>query len=698
MKKTNGFTFVEVLISVSLLAFVILMSTTLFDRSIQETPKLRKIVEKNTKNSSEMENAILNARQYSEYYNDYVKKGTSDEEKKPQGYDSVGNPVVIPTPGLKIDDIRIDNVRGYIVSRKMDTVLDSATGKPILDSGGNYQYIQKTSYNMNVDSTDDLISFVGIGRSAPKVSDIKDFYLNNGTMNSFEYFPVNGSLASDKSFRLVYNLRNNSNFYSVRLRLLKSPFSQALLNNSNAINIKKLDKGEFEYADKADDENKSTNGAKDYTVNSYSSNKERYLSLTDRQLAVEGATLNINGLQGSKYATLSNENTSNLNFVYYIGLPYYNNDILAHYDADFAISKIASTRNKFLYLYDIDNVADSDYPNFIKKNGDIYDIDWSNYDIRRMTGIDTKFAEKVTLPKGFLPECTIKAQDGTDVKIPFNLKSYGNTIFYDMKKENGVEFDGGTDGRTFIAKFNTKNYNQMFNDKNEEKTFPYVLLSHGYDVASGKPLNASASDKEQNFVLYVDSDGSIKLKTGTAKKIKGGAIKWSYTEEDIGVNINDTNLYKDTSDTLPSQSYEEHYADGKKDGRQDFKIIAVYFDYYKSGSDSKVKLYLLNQSDSPDDTIITAANKIFERSFNKLNYTDYKFGFGKKIDNLGDAESISSPMGDDYCAMEISDLIYYNGDIGKNNVKKVMNWLYRKYLTEKERTYFDENYKSILDK
>ena len=63
MNKKRGFTLIELIIAMGLLVFVFMLSSALFDRAIQGTPKLRNTITKNSETLSKMEDGIIDVKE-----------------------------------------------------------------------------------------------------------------------------------------------------------------------------------------------------------------------------------------------------------------------------------------------------------------------------------------------------------------------------------------------------------------------------------------------------------------------------------------------------------------------------------------------------------------------------------------------------------------------------------------------------------
>ena len=63
MRKNKGFTLIELIVAMGLLVFIFLLSSALFDRAIQGTPKLRETITKNSETLSKMEEGIIDVKE-----------------------------------------------------------------------------------------------------------------------------------------------------------------------------------------------------------------------------------------------------------------------------------------------------------------------------------------------------------------------------------------------------------------------------------------------------------------------------------------------------------------------------------------------------------------------------------------------------------------------------------------------------------
>ncbi|EFM38148.1 prepilin-type cleavage/methylation N-terminal domain protein [[Eubacterium] yurii subsp. margaretiae ATCC 43715] len=665
MKKNKGFTLMELIVAMALLVFVFLFSAALFDQAIQGTPKLRNTIAKNSDTLSAMEDGIIDVKE-AYIYNQRAVKNPAD---KPKNYDKIdglntttgqpekGAPINVDVSGIFNitppnggGSVSVNTIKGYFVS------MDSKTNTIV--------------YN-NPNTTDTTFTFVSTGYKESPTASIDNMAIDQG--GRFFYLPkadVPGGTPT--SIRVDYNIKhdgNESKLQLSRLRFLVSPitFNSNIYSyfhdgyNKNIFPFT-VSPDTFGFIDKEYDSNSKSSISATYTVPTYASDKAGYINTIDRDFAAEAVTFNLNGRTGAKNSTFSNQDKNKQNVIHYIGLPYVKN-LDVHIDPNLAIARSKSEQNKYYSLFDVDNNTDTNYGNAMTQKGTIYDFTWGNNDVRNFLDIGTRVSGAIVVPNGFMQEVVVKDTEGIDKKLPDITKPYGNTLYYKMMNAaNSITFPAGGGGdKTIFIKFNARNYYDRFGSSQK---FPYSLLSYNYDYNTGDLL----AGETQGFLLFVDSDG--KIKSALFNKAGNPIIK----EEG---NINDTKLYTDESGQFIFDSLEYDKKIGtKRDEREDFNIMAID----KRGG--TVYVHLLYRDSAK--RIATRAKKIF--TFNDSDMSK-AFTFGQSVKLLKNSTgAIDTVLNSNVePVLEIADILAYSTSYTDKDVENTMNYLYRKYLTLKER-------------
>lgn len=663
MKKNKGFTLIELIVAMALLVFVFLFSAALFDRAIQGTPKLRNTITKNSEALSKMEDGIIDVKE-AYIYNQKAVKNPAD---KPKNYDKIeglntatgqpekGAPISVNVSGIfNITppnggaNISVGSIKGYFVS------MDSKTNTIV--------------YN-NPNVTDTTFTFISTGYKESPTAIIDTMSISEN--RRFFYLPkVSIPSVTPKSVRVDYTIKQDGNQTKLqlsRLRFLISPidFNSNIYSyfhdgyNSNQY-LFTVTPDTFGFIGKEQDSDSKTSGSATYNIPTYASNKKEYINVIDRDFAAEGMTLNLNGRTGTKNSTFTNQNTSRQNVIHYMGLPF--TDYLdTHLDPNLAIARSKSNSNRYYSLFDTDNKADTDYGNAMSQSGTKYNFTWGNNDIRNFLGIGSKVSGHITVPNAFMEEVVATDNNGVDKKIPDVTKAYGNTLYYKMTNPtNSITFPGkGNGDKTIFIKFNARNYYERY--RHSEK-FPYTLLSYNYDYNTGDIV----AGENQGFLLFVDSDGMIK---SAIFNRSGNPVINNIS------NINDTKLYTDGGYKFETLN-NDHKIDGKRDGREDFNIMAID----KRGG--TINVHLLYKT--AGSTLKTNVRKVFTTNISDMTKT---FTFGQSVKYLKNSTgAIDTVLNSNVePVLEIADIYSYYTAYTDKDLAGIMNYLYRRYLTSNER-------------
>lgn len=660
MKNNKGFTLIELLISMMLLSFVIMMSATLFDNAIQDVPKHKQAIENTSIGSSKMETGILEIK---EIYKHHLSPSTTI---KPKSFDSVTG-----DGGVKGAPVTVN------ISENISVQPPSGTGKTLSVAKGYFVSVSKTApdklkYN-KVEADDSMFTFISTGHKPTETSSVENIALT-GT-NRFVYFPLN---AGSYNIRSEYNIANatKGNFQKLRHRFLKSSVGDtksifpAYFDDYEELSqyMSVLTRDMFEYTGvEKDSENLSDSAT--LTVDAYSSNIQNYINSIDKTFASTALTFNINGHIGEERTSFSNTIPAKQNVTHIIGLPYIQN-LLGYYDHNLLVSKSITEPNKYYSLFDTNKKNLTAFGNLFDVATSRYKFSWGNFDIGNITGLETRTPSNLKMPDGFCESVRLKSIDGVEKDFPNFNKAYGNTVYYNMEnRDNAIEFEPISASTVFI-KYNPLNYCQKFTSDKSSQYYPHSLISNNIDLQTGLPIDPA----KNAFALYVEPDGNLKMYS---------VISGATQNVDLGYNMNNTNLYTDSADYKFEKIGVGSEIAGKRDEREGFNILRI------SRGPSGLQLHVLTRDiRSGLNKIETNQKEIALINIPDIDYQSETFYFGMRVEKLFDKNTSSFI---DYtgvgkpAVMEISDALVYSGIWMDKEANIIMNYLYRKYLTENER-------------
>lgn len=675
MNKNRGFTLVELVLSIALLTFIIVVSSSLYDRAFKITPELRKSTTNIVKASSLIENNIQMARDFSYLYIEHKdnKDGIPDEILEKQGYKK--------TDYKEPEKLRFRSSDGENIIK--------IGNKPIKDIKGYYLSVKGDEFEgiNNISSDNTLFTIIGLGSFPPEISRIGEFFIKQPSQK-YMYLEKLG-----EQYQVGYNLeeKNKKIFHMIAARGLISPIS---LNNVICLPyVDTLPYGmpgilsdtSFALAGK-EVKSKNPNGILNFNTKPEEISVKEDLS--GRTIAATAKTQNKNGLESVSKNTLSDE--KGRTYIHCVGLPVTDN-ILGYYDANLAVSK-GTNDNKYYSVFDENNQASMEYRDLLQSAKDgKYPFEWQRgIDVRKMTGLGSESSQYIEMPTGFLQQVERNVGIEGDKKekklVPNANKAYGNSIYYNTK-DNPLKLEGKNGWRTFIIKYNTKNYNREFKDiATENASFPYALISHNLDLKTGLPVNRS----RRGFAIYADKDGNLYKYNIIIEEVptdEGVKYEHHVKNDSLNYNIFDQNLYNDDKfkfDTL----YNEKPVDGIRDGREDYNMVAIKI--FKSGSSFGVYVYKIEKSLSSDEKISLGASLIFNTlELQGCDEINNVFRLMEPIDSIvididGNKEQFEIYEGTEL-VVEISDALYYDMDLDTGKINEVANYLYKKFLTARER-------------
>lgn len=650
--KRQGFTLVELLISMSILSIAVGMASLVFGIAIRQPKQLQPSIVSDSRAHSAIDNMIHDTKQSEAA--DYVKYSYS----------------------LRFGSINVNNVEGNFIS------YDGSEAKK--DERNPWDRVRPQHK---------LFTFLGRKFDNTVVmANMKNLYFTNE--DRFIYMPI---ISEDITLKVKYIAENNPQLKKVRNRFLKSAFQSRerdFIHGAYADNVHSyqehpdLNTSEFLYIDEAIDSPENTfEGELTKTIKAYANDKQGYLDAIDRSYIAEGITLNKSGFSSAPLHTFKAFiNSSDNRAAHIIGLPHIQN-LIAHYDYNLVISKSTETekenRNKYYSLYDTDMANKTIFKGvnaIVKFSGGKYHFDWGKSDVQSITSKNPQIGNitQIKLIPGFFSvirlkhpeEPTTSGKDYPDVK-----KSHGNTANFDMGK-SVVEIK--------IPKNKTYTVFTKFKLKPDSEFVPINLLNYNLDLE-----NATLTDSRTlGFSIFFDSDGKLKLNKATDSG--------TFTTEDLGFDIKDTKLYSDGNFKFNTLS--DGFAH-ERDGRENFNIAAITIKPYEEGGKSfaDVQIHFLQKFEksvsSSTYELNTKTKTIDEKvliSSNSNLSSDIKFELLGKIKKTAEATN-TLVNSDKNGHIELSDLLFYSEDLSRkpygssNYLNLTMDYLYRKYLTEKER-------------
>lgn len=655
--KNQGFTLVEVLISVVLLGFAILISSTLFDKAIRDTPKFEEISTNLAGTSSAMENGIIELKEFSDYYN------LSDSEKKdvniPEGY---VEPISIKNQKIVIGKEEVTLVKGYYLSVKGQTI----------------------NFNENAKADDDIFTFVAVGPSAPRTSSIEKMDI---TGERFVFFPLD---APTKKIVANYKIadKNKEKFHLARIRFYKSKPNYPYLEGNSTDLYEAVGEGE---------DIKDDMGQKSLKIPSYREDKITYLNSIDRSFGAGGQTLNKNGYLGGGTSTFvkvkkdgKNTGGNSVTSTHLIGLPYGTNNLKKFYDFSLFVSK-SEDRDKEDYYVSLFDISDnsSKYKIVSKgptiQNENTYKVtmpknanNYSSYDCMDFifnTSLGTE--NLISIKDGYLFEIFSESATGEKTYYPKADKGIGNTVFFDLATSLDSEvismpvYSGYKD--VLFLKVNP----QSIFDKNSVS-----LLSYNWDYEKGEPHTSIDKTGETAFNLYIDEDGKLQLNT---------------------INFESKNPVKKKYELKKLLDLEKYKLDGTS-----FLNIAI--EITPDAQNMNANMYVLLGTN--DKTIVTKVEKISLPSMPIISSEKIKLLAIPEISKEGTYEEkivkgevtiVSQPTEKNLNsgslsgnAAEISDILLYGGEdrniMNEEQIATTLRYLYGKTLEEEEKEQFIQDF------
>lgn len=675
MNKNKGFTLIEVLLAITLLSFVIMMSNAFFSGVLKQNKTNRKVITNNSDISSFMEERIVSLRKISSYHM------ASDSEKKklgkPEKYDEAKEPLEIKEKfEFKGNNIR-ESVKGYFVS----------VNSSYNDAEEEYENLTYRYNNLSKD--DDYVTFVAYGKYETSLSSIKDLSLEG--VKNFMYHPLD---VDEIDVKVKYEVvdakkKNDKVFHAARITPYISKSSSEDMIYRPISSVRDFSTIIFSPAKEAiDSKEKEKETISVLKLKNYQENKKEYLKYVDSTIAADAFTLNKNGKVSLTTKNTFENDKLEKKFLHLISLPYKEN-LSAFYDYNLCIAK-SNDNKEYISLFDENKKDSTSYGGLFYKDNDVYKFVFNKngkIDVRKLLNLDGNVSNEIELKQSFVIN---KKESDSSSEYPYVVKSYGNTMYFE--KQIATLKPSGK--RTLFLKFNNENYNNEKENKNEAK--PFVLLSNNIDLEKGEFQNKAIGNG--GFLVYVDKDNKLKY------------INWGYEEKTINkmkvilpkilkneelINLDDTNLYTSSNRgyEFSSLAYDKSTKNltKKRDGREKFNIVAISLD--KNCSDLKISVLKRKKDEKNLQTENMALNNF---KLENLNYDnkiilggvlekDFYIENNPKINNQGNS-----------CNIEVSDILMYDEDLSvkkqgtSSKMNLILDYLYRKYLTESERRDFDE--------
>ena len=715
--KKRGFTLIELLVSMVFISFVIVMSSTLFDKAIYSDRQIRQTVVENTSVFSDMDSFSSEAKNYIIFYK-MKESGKSDADikayaKKNNLGETYNNYISYNKNSRDIEKINLPTMRiGKYEVKKVDGYYIS------IDNQG-----RRKLNSLDVD--DKLFTFLGATHESNTTSSIDKLYF---TGNYFDFL----ELGKGGNINLVYSILSDSSknlFSKIRFRLLKSEVENDTEKRINTIFSKGVSIHDSDFSsavssvDIADVEDKSPSNTHIFKLKN--NNLRDYLKIIDRTFIAEANTLNKNGFIGSLVSTLSSTEKDKSKFKHYIGI-FALDKLYAMYSYDLAVSK----NNDDNTIETLLRENDTKFKDCVKievtnVDGNSRAFDWKKYDVRNFLGIsNTELSDKIKISNGYQRD-RFGQEDENKYAIT-ERKSYGSTMYHNIK-EPILTINDSNYSKFIIMKMNLNNYNNYLRKKS--RLTPIQLLSINYDTEKNEQIGGQNGSNTKGAFSISLLDGKLYANKIVSQDIGHSNYKNDYTMKYLNYDILEaTNLYTDSAnfkfdalDYFTFKDYENQIGTSdsvddnigatmkkSRDGRENFIILGILLKQNANKLDYEI--YSLNRFTTETDGRNLYTQRINKGDINSSEMPIDRIEIGKYVKLMQNPNTISEPTrpepknSRDYNknnikdVVEVSDIMIFNTENVDKDMKANMWLLYRRYLTKREIERFDESFERLYDK
>lgn len=720
-RKYKGFTFVEVLIIMIILATASVFMITLMGSSLMHQKSNVKLAENVFKSGSKMEDAIQTALAFLGMPNDDSLVG-----KKPQGYSiAYSKPGTIKLPDkFKIGEVEISDIDGYVVAADSENV---AVSDPSI-------------FKADSLARGYVFSYIAKGYSQPRVGKVEKAYMDGRNFGqSLRFVYMNNDDTNDINIKGKYELNkkdvSDNVIAAARFNVYKNT---AFPNESNSVLPTFTDM-------KTEDTVKSI---RDYAISpiklltkdnlpenndvSYSIKKDaqNILNFADTDVFFNVQTLNNNGFTGPLIYSEAQKESYGLPVVHIIGLPY-TFRLVNHNDSLIKVRhNVSGTKDDRLGAwYDV-SVADSRTLGRtptgeleFRRDRDKEFIHWQ--DVRDYIG----YEKDSYYPDNYKPEL------GFDFYSPEALINNDNVVPM-MQYKKTDEFTSKTPeyGGSLFMKFelNKKDNNEKLIElgkKNEgTSNVPYILFSYRMDQYGNISKDAGENAPiEGSFgcMVFVDSKNRMylfgRVKDGKEPTVVGAKKEdYLYMDEITAEMSGDVqNLYAKVLNPYSLLETDEKLTEKRKYT----SIVGITFGENGGFSVSLVKNK--NTHDAGKDPYNILNDRFYYTTTFNLDKTKRNFDVGSNI-KIGGVPKLPS----DLCKNSVnkageigtnapeftgkanpdvlySDLLFYDWNLMNYELYEskpvvvtdpnkaelvpniIMDYLYRKSLNESEKSSYD---------
>lgn len=723
--KKRGFTFLEVILVMIIISFSSLFLNTMMGVSLKGQTKVSSVADKSYKSASNMELAVQNAREYSSYY-DKMKSSPSSLAKKPDGYiDPI--PVVLPDGGFDIGDEKISQINGYFAIADKDNYKLNPGGVSGFDSAYLYSYISQ-------------------GYVTPNTSTFEKKYIIDNQSKKFVYM-YDSKSASHNVISGYYKLNDEDKdlFKTARIKWYRTEALTPLFTDDSG---DKSGGGDSIQLGKIQDIKDKKEETFKLSPPFSGLNDSKHLEFTDNEIYFTIQTLNKNGHVGTIDMSRGRD-MGQVSTLYYIGLPYLYG-LINHMDSSImlrqdTLGKVKSDDPPIEIgagtWYDILNqklkeahVLKDDE---VKADHDKVKIKWK--DVRDYIDYVPRYTENPPVLSSDVKSKAFKFEnvDGIIKSSDFS----GNVVSYEkdtvLKNEfPHLEYDRRleTKGISLFMKFilNDSNgkmgYAKLDDSNPDVKNKPYNILS--YNMSTSGELIDNV-DGKAGFSLFTDNNNKLYLQISTinsVNRVEETQNVISCVSDDFDKLLRDKGVETKSGNGLYNSSYNPYsmIKDESKiyGGRTYVKILGITLGTDKSGGEDNlknyIKIYMVANAGKKDhngvgDRVfylkydINPTTTIGKRIF---SYDAFKAGKELKIggsltDRKGSPDNPVPALASSEVNPEVNftDVLYYMYDLSQypNSIATsrtddnradmtVMYYLYRKSLSEEERTIYDKNF------